>query len=102
MKTFESKKRAVITIACFLLVAGTCATVAAAASPTTQKSLLDGAAADRKALAAMVFGGFGWTVMGVVSISGAIDYFQKREMSLLISLGIGWMIFIFLGKYFSR
>ena len=61
-----------------------------------------GAVSDRKAIAKLVFGGFGWTVIASASVIAVIDFFQKRDFTIFMNLAIGFLMFFILGQYFNH
>ena len=90
-----------VSAVCFITLSGLCL---AGSTPqaTTQKSLLDGATTDRRLIAQLVLGDFGWIVMGSASIIAAVEFFQKKDAWILGYLSFGYILFFTLGKYFSH
>ena len=87
----------VISVLCVFALSDFCL-----AAGTTQQSLLAGSIAERRALANKIFGGFGWLVVGYATAIAAFDFFQRREMSILVNLAVGIIIWRFLGHYFCK
>lgn len=90
------------TILMLSIVALTAFALADTATASTQSSMLNSSSADRRAIARLVFGGFGWTVMGFASMITCIEFFKTRDAGIFMYLSMGILIFFFLGGYFNR
>ncbi len=95
------RQKLLITLAIMtcLFVSTLCFAEIAAAS---QQSLINGAVADRRAMAGAILNHLGWMLVAGATIIATWDFFQKRDFSILMNLAFGYIIFFILARYFTH
>lgn len=64
-------------------------------------SLTSGAASDRRMIAKAALGSLGWLVLVIASIIAIIDFFNERDMRVLIRLSTGFLVFFVLARWMA-